>query len=69
MSLGHLGRGCVWGTRLVKILLCSPRGLGWAGLGGVAKEPGDRAEEPEDRQRAQLSWCMVLKSKRVKRAE
>lgn len=41
----------------------------WAGLGGAAKEPGDRAEEPEDRQRAQPSWCMVLKSKRVKRAE
>lgn len=41
----------------------------WAGLGRVAKEPGDRAEEPEDRQRAQPSWYMVLKSKRVKRAE
>lgn len=68
MSLGHLGRGCVCGGRGLSKSFSALPGV-WAGLGGAAKEPGDRAEEPEDRQRAQPSWCMVLKSKRVKRAE
>lgn len=67
MSLGHLGRGYEGWECLSKSFSALP-GV-WAGLGGAAKEPGDRAEEPGDRQKAQPSWCMVLKSKKIKRAK